>query len=378
MPSGSPAGRPQEIFPGVVYDPAADAFIATSGRELEPMFTEIFKDAPDGRDNVVAYLTKWDEILKTVYPDLHRHGAGPKSQAFIMQMTVAAYENAPVDAEFKKVAEVLGINEDRVIVSDGVAPIVNGTSGKDYFYVSTGSQTYRGGLGEDLYVVGRNFGNATIEDVEGILQGHSPDTLRFAHLRPQDIIATKDGIDLVFTVIGSNDVLTIKNQFDGKFPGIFGGDYSPSTEMVEIVFADGTVWDAVDIAYATSRPTDDIDLVLGTPSIAFSPGGKAKTLRGGAIRTLHLGLGYGHDRIEEGDDTSVPRHVDIASPRKVTEEISASPRGFVERPRITVVDIRRGDGDAPHHRRPVPDDQRADRPIAANRIEAALFSDSPS
>jgi hypothetical protein len=87
-----------EFFRDLAYDPVADAWQPTSGRELTPMFEAVFERAPDGRDAAAAYLEQWGGVMEVIYPDLHRHSAGPKSQGFVLQMVVGAYENVPVDA----------------------------------------------------------------------------------------------------------------------------------------------------------------------------------------------------------------------------------------------------------------------------------------
>ncbi len=304
-----------EYFQGVEYDPATDTFQATSGRELEPLFTAILTDAPAGAEEVVDYLRDWDRILQTVYPDFKRHGKGPRSQAFLFHMVVAGFENAPVDASFLQVAEALSIDEERVLVADDATPDLEGTRGNDLIYVADGATAARGGLGSDTYVIGRDFGAVTIQDVEPILQPGSSDYLRFAHLTPDDVYVTKDGADLIIQEIGTDNILTIRDQFEGRWPGIFGGDFSDNTEITEIVFADGTAWDFVDMAYAASHPLATDDVVLGTEAIDVLDGGAGNdVLRGGGDSDLYIfGYGYGEDRIVDGENNPFRNGIDIVA-----------------------------------------------------------------
>ncbi len=304
-----------QYFEGVEYNAANDTFQATSGRELIPLFTAILADAPAGADQTVGYLREWDRVLQTVYPDFKRNGRGPRSQAFLMQMLVAGFENSPVDASFLQVAEALSIDEERVLVADTDNTDVDGTRGDDLIYISDGAASARGGLGSDVYIVGRDFGEVTIQDVEPILQPSASDYLRFAHLTPDDVFVTKDGADLIIQEVGTGNILTIRNQFEGRWPGIFGGDFSDNTEITEIVFADGTAWDFVDMAYAASHPLDSNDVVFGTDSIDVLDGGAGNDiLRGGGDSDLYVfDYNYGEDRIIDSENNPFREGVDLVT-----------------------------------------------------------------
>ncbi|WP_298303281.1 tandem-95 repeat protein, partial [uncultured Erythrobacter sp.] len=300
-------------FEGVQYDAQTDTFQATSNRELIPLFTALLTDAPAGADETVDYLREWDRILQTVYPDFKRNGNGPRSQAFLMQMIVAGFENSPVDASFLQVAEALSIDEERVLVAETGNADVVGTRGDDLIYIADGAASARGGLGSDVYIVGRDFGEVLIEDVEPILQPGASDYLRFAHLTPDDVFVTKDGDDLIIQEIGTENIITIRNQFEGRWPGIFGGDFSDNTEIVEINFADGTAWDFVDMAYAASHPLDSADVVFGTDAIDVLDGGIGNDiLRGGGDSDLYIfDYGYGEDRIIDAENNPFREALDL-------------------------------------------------------------------
>jgi len=302
-----------EFFRGIVYDAQADAWIPSSGRELATMFEAIFEHTPAGRDPGAAYMAKWGEIMNVIYPDLNTHSGGPKTQDFVFQMMLAAYENVPTDVELLKAAESFGIDEEAIVLHDAAATEVVGTDGDDLIRLGEGDQVYRGGLGHDVYVVGKNFGRDVIEDIEPALGPRDPDVLRFSHVKSTDVYAYKSGIDLVLEVIGTDDVLTIRNQFEGVLPGPFGGDFSPDTEMVQIVFADGVSWDELDIAWATSHPLDSDDLVMGTPDVDVLDGGRGNDiLRGGRESDLYVfDVGYGLDRVEDRNDNILVQHYDI-------------------------------------------------------------------
>ncbi|MCA3590034.1 MAG: tandem-95 repeat protein, partial [Methylocystis sp.] len=305
-------------FAGVQYDAEQDAFIPVGGRELAPMFQAIFERAPDGAAAAVRYLSDWADILDRVYPDYRPRAEEDISKEAIFQMIVAGYENAALtnapDVTLVKAASLLKIDEARIITHAAADSLVNGTARGDIFYISGGDQTIKGGLGSDTYVVGRNFGHDVIEDFEGPLGVDGLDVLRFAHVRSDQVYAYKDGIDLVIEVIGTNDVLTVKSQFEGDYYDLlFGSQITDNTEMVNIVFADGVVWNALDIANATNHPQPTNDVVIGTGTLDILEGGAGNDiLRGGRDGDIYIyKTGSGVDRIEDNNDSYFGRHKNV-------------------------------------------------------------------
>ena len=69
--------------------------------------------------------------------------------------------------------------------------------------------------------------------------------------------------------------MTVAGQFIGYKPGLFGGDLNPVLGVGEIAFADGTVWDATDIAWAVAPNTDGVDGTLtGTDAMDVLDGAR--------------------------------------------------------------------------------------------------------
>ena len=303
------------FFEGVAFDPETDGFVPVGGRELTPLYEAILRAAPEGREATGAYLEDWHGVLRIVYADYR--GPGGVSQDAIFRGILGAFETVGGDAELRRVAEALGVDEDRLIEHTAAATDVRGTAGDDLFYVSVGDQTFRGGVGHDTYVIGADFGQDVIADVERPLVEATSDgdTLWFAHVRSDQVFAYKDGHDLVIEVVGTDDRLTVRDQFDGVQPAFFFADISPNTEMVTIHFADGVVWDEVDIAWATSHPDDADQIVQGTAALDVLDGGRGNdVLLGGRGSDLYVfDLGYGNDRIREGVDWFFDEGIDIVS-----------------------------------------------------------------
>jgi hypothetical protein len=170
---------------------------------------------------------------------------------------------------------VLGIPSDLIIA--GGASLTNGSSNDaNLFYLSDGDQTATGGSGPDNYIVGSHIGHVTIIDHQPALGGGLPNTLRLAAFRSSDVIASRDGLDLILRISGTDEQITVKNQFIGIRPGITGsGNLNDAWGVAQITFADGVVWEAPDIAFAVAPNTDGVDgRLVGTAAMDVLDGGR--------------------------------------------------------------------------------------------------------
>jgi Ca2+-binding RTX toxin-like protein len=181
-----------DYFRGIEYQPGPDEWHPSAGRELVPMLEAIFEGMPADYDGARQWLTRWNEILHVIYPDYIFQGDERLTSEYLFQQIVAAWENVPTALDLETTAERLSVEEERIILVPIDAELTEGTHGDDIFYISGGDQLIRGGSGSDNYVVGRDFGEVVIEDTEW--GRRSADFLRFAHLLPEDVYATKDGI----------------------------------------------------------------------------------------------------------------------------------------------------------------------------------------
>lgn len=299
------------FFNEIVHDAATDDFrwtdngvAGTPNRQLIPTFEAIFTEAPADTPGALAYFADWKPVLDILIGDFDR-GAGPlqNSYSFLFANIVAAYESTGITHDIKAVAESLGILEELIVTGSGVLDgNVNevGRGIDDIFYITNGVTTAQGGQGIDNYIIGKNFGQVTIDDFEPALKGRSFDVIRFADTAESEITATREGIDLILTVDATGDSIRVIDQFQGRIPGFFGSpDISDDRGVKEVIFADGVVWGLIEIARAVSAP----DLVIGTPDIDFFDGGAdgaADTFSGGNDSDIYAyGRGYGNDVIDD-------------------------------------------------------------------------------
>ena len=308
-------GGLKDFFEGVRYDVASDSYKPTTNRELAPVFEEIFRAAPpsNANDAVYDYLAEWNAILNQVYPDYRPTGEGnlggsqlAVDQAFIMQMLLPAFEAVGVDLDIRAVANALSIDEERIITHAAGATTVDGTNGTDYFYMTGGNQTLRGGRGADFYFVGRNSGADIIDDKDF---GDS-DELRFTDVLSTDVKAIRDNQDLVLQIAGRPDVIRLKDQFLGELNDLLSNGKRADSGVNGIVFADGVVWDRfrMSVEVVDKARADGLfnDVFVGSGSGDVLWGGKGNdVMHGGAGGDIYVfAPGDGQDVIGENGNFS--------------------------------------------------------------------------
>ncbi|WP_301183854.1 calcium-binding protein [Sphingobium xenophagum] len=295
------------------------------------MFEAIFAAAPasNANDAVLDYLTDWNEILWQIYPDFAPDDTGGVleakvgvDQAYIMQMLIQAYENVGVDLDIRGVAHALSVDETRIITHASGDTLVEGTNGTDYFYMTTGDQTLRGGMSSDYYFVGKNSGDDVIFDQD--LGGN--DELRFTDLDSGDVIAIRDGEDLILQIRGQTNFVRLTDQFLGELNPYLSNGKQFQSGVEQIVFSDGVIWDRFRMAVEVADPRDTGDVYAGSGSGDVLWGGKGNdVLTGGLGGDIYIfARGDGQDVISERGGFSfgpIKAGIDFL---KFTGDISAS------------------------------------------------------
>ena len=298
-------GGLSDFFADFSYDVAADGYIATTDRELAPVFERIFEAMPEGYDAAYDYLAEWNLILAQIYPDYKTNGDYNQfgttvtvDQRLIFQMMIPAFEGITTDLDLAAAMNALSVNETLLVAHDADATAVDGTSGQDFIYITGGDQIYRGGVGKDVYFVGSGFGVDEIYDVDF----GNADELRFTDVKSTEVIASRVGQDLILAVEGRSDLLTVRDHFLGELNPGFGKTVQES-DMKAIVFADGVVWDSFRIAYEVADPRDSDDVIIGSGSLDVMWGGKGNDiLRGSAGGDLYIfERGDGQDVIADSN-----------------------------------------------------------------------------
>lgn len=134
---------------------------------------------------------------------------------------------------------MLGQDENDVMYGEGGDDTLYGGNGNDTLNGGAGDDIITGGAGDDTYFFSVGSGQDTINNYDST--NGKIDTVEFHYdITPDQVRVSRSGNDLVLTIIGTNDSLTIQNYLenDGITPFF----------VEQIMFdADGTVWDLATI-----------------------------------------------------------------------------------------------------------------------------------
>ncbi|WP_165940326.1 calcium-binding protein [Rhizobium laguerreae] len=290
------SGPLAHYFESIDYNAQSDGFMSKSGSQIAAVFTALLADAEQS-SNAVSWLTEWKPFFDVFLSDYSRGSASQKNTyAFLAQNMLNAVEQNAGGISVVDFAHAFGMAQDLFFTGTGE---VNGSGQDDILIVDGGETVVRGGRGSDNYVIGRSFGSTEIFDDDGL--GGSVDTIRFSAHNAGDIIASREGIDLLLTDKVTGAVLRITNEFEGRWPGLTVSDASHDFGINQIVFKDGSVWTKVDIAEAVSKIDDASTHLTGTEDIDVLQGGKGDDLLegGGDTDIYRYGRGDGQDTIHD-------------------------------------------------------------------------------
>ncbi|WP_031435808.1 calcium-binding protein [Methylobacter tundripaludum] len=177
---------------------------------------------------------------------------------------------------------------------------LSGDSGNNTLDGGAGTDTLEGGSGNDTYLFNLGSGQDTV--YEGDSTSGNVDTVRFgAGIAARDITFSRSGNNLVLSINGTTDQLTVQNWGYGDYYHI---------ERVQ--FADGTAWDAAYLQAHIPVPTLAGTVGDDTLSLWKSESGTLQGMEGndalyGADGNDILAGGVGNDYLngESGDDVYV-------------------------------------------------------------------------
>ena len=296
-------------FDSIVYDAVKDQFRSADGRQLSDVFDSVLNDA-EANSDAVAQLQTWKPFFDVFLADYSRGSTSKQvTYSFLVQNMLHAVEQVAGGVTIEQFAAVFGIPQDVLVSGAGE---LAGTSNIDLLIIDGGETLVSGGAGADSYVIGRNFGPVTIYDNDGAL-GSDFDTIRFSAHRAGDIDATRDGIDLILTDRATGASIRITNQFEGRWPGPTVGDASFDYGIDQIVFADGSLWNKVDIAEQVSKIDHASTTIVGTADIDVLQGGGGDDILQGAGDTdiYRYGRGDGKDVIQELENNAFRNDQDM-------------------------------------------------------------------
>ena len=191
-----------------------------------------------------------------------------------------------------------GAGNDNLAGGDG-SDTLSGGAGNDTLSGGLGNDTLSGGAGADVYLFNRGGGQDTIDNYDADALGTNADTLRFgAGIAPADVRATRLYDDLVLSVAGSTDSVTVKYYFNTSATTPYA--------LENIAFANGVVWNIASVKLNLLTGTAGNDNIQGYASADTLSGGLGNdTLSGGAGADVYLfNRGGGQDTVTENDTTA--------------------------------------------------------------------------
>lgn len=184
--------------------------------------------------------------------------------------------------------DATGNAADNVLTGNAASNILDGGAGND---------TLAGGYGADTYIFGRASGQDVVQESDD--GSNAIDKVQFAaDVLPVDVAVSRTGNDLILTISGTTNILTVAGYF-----------LSSSAVVEEFHFDDGTVWTGATIAQKLSSGTAGNDVINGTPGNDLIDGlGGNDTIHGlagddqlyGDIGNDTLNGGDGDDRLYGG------------------------------------------------------------------------------
>ncbi|MDN4146078.1 calcium-binding protein [Pseudomonas tohonis] len=196
-----------------------------------------------------------------------------------------------------------GDGNDRLYGNSGNDLLLAG-AGNDSLYGGDGNNVLDGGTGNDLlsgeggsdtYRFARGWGQDSINNNDA--STGKVDAIEFgAGITASDIVATRSGTNLILSLVGSTDRITVTNYFNA--------DGTSSYKLEEIRFIDGSVWDIAKVKELALLNTAGNDTLTGYATADVLSGGAGNdSLYGGAGDDQLFGE-LGDDRLygEDGND----------------------------------------------------------------------------
>jgi Ca2+-binding RTX toxin-like protein len=152
---------------------------------------------------------------------------------------------------------------DTIICGDG-ADVASGGMGDDVIDPGAGRDIvfggtdhdqygYSGSNGNDVFKFGRGYEQDTVTDYDAT-SGNLDTILLNDDVAPADVTIRRVDDNLVLSINGTDDTLTVNNWF---------ADESGTWQVEQIRFADGTLWNALDIKQMVLQGTPEDDLLIG-------------------------------------------------------------------------------------------------------------------
>lgn len=270
---------------------------------LAAVYRNIFNALPAGAAGVAGWRDNWSEVLRQLHGELQRADGIIVKNDFVVQSLMQAIND--VGGKFQLSDIISGLQINNVNIASGATNILNkvvsgiiGAEPTIYAINNTQNVTVNGGVGQDVIMLGRNFGNITINERDS---GQMGDRIRFTEHLSSEINFKRDGTDLLMTVIANGKTIRVVNHYE--IPLIISGGVqkSPDKRIDEVHFSDGKKLETFDIQTLVGRGTNGVDTINGTAFADEIEGLKGNDLLqgGDAGDNYYYTIGDGNDTIIE-------------------------------------------------------------------------------
>lgn len=299
-----------DVFDGISYQTGSDLLVADTSTALADLYADLLTDLPSDPAAALAQWEAWTPLLGAMAEGMRRADANLVRSDYIAAQLLRAMDGVSQPLDFVALAGALGIGNLQVGTSAADTLARSGADGTAVYLTGGGNDALTGGAGQDVYIFGRDIGTVTITDEEAKPAG---DRIRFAFLSAGDVSLTRDGHDLLITVLATSESVRVVGQFAPVTPLSSDVLLSSNKHVEDIQFADGTIFEIPQIMSAVGTGTDGNDQMVGTMhSDVFIGGLGNDTLEGGDDADLYVvHAGEGQDVVRDVQTTPLLRAADM-------------------------------------------------------------------
>ncbi|MBX8541538.1 calcium-binding protein [Pseudomonas cichorii] len=190
-----------------------------------------------------------------------------------------------------------GIGQDTLNGGAG-SDYLSGEDGNDILDGGTGNDTLEGGRGSDTYRFAKGYGQDVINNgTYSETAADKIDAIQLDGLNPADLRFSRSSDDLVIQIKATGDTLTVRSHFSQEGTSPYAID--------QLKFADGSVWDGVQIKSVVVQASEGADTLTGYATADSLSGLDGNDTLSGRAGDDVLDGGNGADTLygEEGNDT---------------------------------------------------------------------------
>ncbi|UZE48465.1 hypothetical protein ONR75_27305 [Rhodopseudomonas sp. P2A-2r] len=287
------------IFGDIAYDLAGDQFVSPGPATLSDAYrAAIAQLSADPATALADWNANWAPAMVAYGSALVRQQGQEILTDYEVQGLVRALDGTNSPLTLAQLVAGLGLTGVTIGTAGSDTLARGSATGPQVYVAGAGNDTITGGSGQDVFVFGRNFGQDDIFDSE---YGVNGDRIRLALYNPDDVTISREGVDLVIRVKGTTDRITVHGQFTAPMITLAGQVLTPDQAIEEIQFADGTIYEAGDIAAAIGLGTNGNDILDGSAFADEIEGLKGDDLlRGGdSGDSYYYTRGDGNDTIQD-------------------------------------------------------------------------------